>query len=239
MNAVKKWISGALLALLAGNVSAALLGPTAYLSSAASPFAPFTGFSYFHLEDFEDGLLNTPGVTATATGSVTFCVVNTPGCFPGSGLIDSVDADNGLIDGYGGAPGHDLFASVGSSGITFTFDAGALGALPNAVGIVWTDGAGTITFEAFDQDDISLGTLIGTHADGSVTGGTAEDRFYGVTTSGGISRIKIKNSAGGIEVDHLQYGLRGSRGNLPEPGTLMLLGLGLAGLGALRRRRTM
>ena len=234
MKTISNWLSGALLVLLAGNAGAALLGPTAYLSSADSPFAPFTGFSYFHLEDFEDGLLNTPGVTAAGT---SLCVVNTAGCFPGSALIDSVDADNGAIDGFGGFPGHDLFSTSGSGGITFTFDGGVLGALPNAVGIVWTDGVGMITFEAFDQDNNSLGTLTGTHADGAVTGGTAEDRFYGVTTSGGISKIKIKNASGGIEVDHLQYGLRGSGGTIPEPDTLALLGLGLAGLAAMHRRK--
>ena len=233
MKTVEKWVSAALLSLLAGSASAALLGPTAYLSSADSPFAPFTGFSYFHLEDFEDGSLNTPGVTAAGTG---LCVVNGT-CFVNSPLIDSVDADNGPIDGYGGAPGHDLFASGGSAGITFTFNASVLGALPNAVGIVWTDGGGTISFEAFDENSNSLGSLTGNHADANNVGGTAEDRFYGVTTSGGISSIRIRNSSGGIEVDHLQYGLRGPSGNIPEPGTLALLGAALAGLAATRRRK--
>ena len=41
-----------------------LLGPSPYLSSADSPFNGGT-FSYFHLEDFEDGALNTPGVAAS------------------------------------------------------------------------------------------------------------------------------------------------------------------------------
>jgi uncharacterized repeat protein (TIGR01451 family) len=44
-------------------------------------------------------------------------------------------------------------------------------------------------------------------ADGSNAGTTGEDRFFGVTNVGGISAIKISNSSGGIEVDHLQYGL--------------------------------
>lgn len=219
-----------LAALLAAGLGipshAALLGPTPYLSSADSPFAPFSGFSYFHLETFEAlpaGLkLSTPGVSV-APSSV--CVVNRD-CFVGTGLTDSVDADNGPIDGFGGVPGHDLF-NAGVPGITFIFDAGVLGALPNAVGIVWTDGEGTIAFEAFDESGLSLGTVTGTHAGAGFTGQTDEDRFYGATNPGGISRLVITNSSGGIEVDHLQYGLRGTAAAIPEPGSLALLGLGL------------
>jgi hypothetical protein len=50
-----------------GLASAPLIGPTPYLSEADSPFFPF-GPNFF-LEDFEDGSLNTPGVTSTGAGS--------------------------------------------------------------------------------------------------------------------------------------------------------------------------
>lgn len=40
------------------------IGPSPYLSFADSPFNGGS-FSYFHLETFEDHLLNTPGVTAS------------------------------------------------------------------------------------------------------------------------------------------------------------------------------
>jgi len=198
----------------------ALLGPSPYTSSADSPFAPFSGFTYFYLEDFEDEMFNVPGVSATGTG---LCIVGTT-CFVGSGLTDSVE---------NGQAGHDHWAS---GSITYTFDASVLGALPNAVGLVWTDGVNAITFEAFDQLNNSLGVLVGNHADGSFNGGTAEDRFYGVTNSGGISRVVISDPSG-IEVDHLQYGLRGSTNNVPEPATLALLGVALVGLGFSGRRK--
>jgi hypothetical protein len=202
--------------------NATLIGPTPYLSSADSPFLPSTGFTYFHLDDFEDGLLNTPGASASGPG---VCMAGST-CFAGSGLIDSVE---------NGQQGKDLWAS---GSISFLFSAAVLGALPNAVGIVWTDGAGTINFEAFDASNQSLGSLTGSHADGSFTGGKSEDRFYGLTSLVGIARIVISNTAGGIEVDHLQYGLQGDvPTGVPEPGTLALLGLGLAGLWLGRRRR--
>ena len=128
----------------------------------------------------------------------------------------------------------------GQPGLTFTFSKAVLGTLPNAVGIVWTDGAGTITFEAFDENGISLGTRTGTDADGGFNGTIGEDRFFGVTTSGGFSSIHISNTSGGIEVDHLQYGLRGPANpptGVPLPGTLALLGAGLLATGVARIAR--
>ena len=122
------------------------------------------------------------------------------------GLTDSVDADDGAIDGSG-TNGHSFFSGSGPGGITFTFDAVALGGLPTQAGIVWTDGAGTTLFEAFGPGGVPLGQIGPVAiADASNFGETAEDRFFGVTNPGGISSIRISNSSGGIEVDHLQYG---------------------------------
>jgi hypothetical protein len=183
--------------LISAAAQAQLLGPTPYLQFSDSPFAG-TDFSagYFYLEDMEDGVFNVPGVTFDFGG------VYGPG-----GLTDSVDADDGVIDGSG-TNGHSFFSGGGATGITFTFQAGVLGNLPSHAGVVWTDGENNIHFEAFDGNGVSLGQLLGTHADGSITGTTAEDRFYGaVDTATGISSIHIWNDFGGIEVDHLQFGL--------------------------------
>ena len=169
-----------------------LLGPTPYLSRSDSPFTDCVAY-----EDFEDHVFDLPGVSAD-TGIVT-SVGN-----PGSSLYDSVDADDGAIDGDSGS-GDSYFASPPV--ITFSFDPVALGGYPTRAGLVWVDGAGTTTFEAFDASGVSLGTIGPVSlADGSFTGGTAEDHFFGVTHAGGISAIRISGTSGGIEVDHIQYG---------------------------------
>ena len=62
-------------------------GPT-YSSFADSPFFS-QSFSYFYLEDFEDGALNTPGVTTHQSWYVKGPSAST----------DSVDADDGVVDG--------------------------------------------------------------------------------------------------------------------------------------------
>jgi hypothetical protein len=213
------------LLLVSGTAQAAPLGPAPYLSFADSPFTgPFV-FEYFHLETFEDHLLNTPGVIGNGVVTSTL--------FSGT-IIDSVAADGPCPSAAAPNPCDSYFAGGGT--VTFTFDALALGGLPTHVGLVWTDGSGDITFAAVAPDGGVIGPISGI-PDGDFFGGTAEDRFFGWVSSTGIASITISNS-GGIEIDHLQYGRIGENpAEVPEPASLLLVGTGAVGLVAKVRRR--
>jgi len=175
-----------------------IYGPTPYRSFADSPFYSTT-FGTFYLEDFEDRLLNVPGVTIDK-GIVTSTR------WAGFPNIDSVDADDGYVDNV--CNGCDSWwYAPGSAGLFIRFATD--GALPTHVGVVWTDGMGVTTFEAFDRNNVSLG-VVGPVPLGDDTSDTAfgEDRFFGVKHDGGISHVFIANSIGGIEIDHLQFGFQ-------------------------------
>ena len=193
-------------------------GPLPYLAfnnpsagTAISPFSPVK-FTYFYLEDFEDGALNTPGVTVRE-----FATTNISTAFS-----DSVDGDDGVIDGQARGNASSLFSNFTVSSFTFDFSANALGGkLPTHAGIVWTDvgrnGGGTpqsadlvnnTFFEGFGPSGESLG-VIGPFSlgDESISRTTSEDRFFGVVNPNGISSIRLSMPGKtNWEVDHLQYG---------------------------------
>ena len=229
----KSLIGGAVFAVtLCGGQAMAgpiFYGPAAYSSAADSPFNS-SSYAYRFLENFEDGL-NTPGVTASGGLTIGF-----------DQFVDSVDADDGILDGVGGANGHSWYSN-GAHDVTFTFDPLALGGLPTDVGIVFTDIGynaptsywGPVSFEAFGFDGTSLGLLSPfLFGDGFDTGQTAEDRFLGVSDARGISAIRVATNNGDWEVDHLQYA---APAPVPEPSTLLLIGTGALGLIRSRSRR--
>lgn len=208
------------LALSGSAFGVEFLTPTPYLQFSDSPWATNT-FDYFHLETVEDHLVNTPGATL-ANGIVTST------SFGLGPIVDSVDEDDGSVNGtngFNGVFGDSLFGST----IRINFSASVLGNLPTHAGMVWTDG-GIATFEAFDENGVSLGEITNNSADGSSFGATAEDRFFGVIHSGGISAIQFKNTT--TEADHLQYGYAA----VPEPFTLGALGFGALLLARKRRK---
>jgi hypothetical protein len=210
-------------------------GPSHYLGFGDRPAAfQGPGFAYYHLEDFEDGSLNTPGASADAGWAVLG-----PGAF-----TDSVDGDDGAIDGRGTAGGSFYSGNVGAA-LTITFDASALGGrLPTHVGIVWTDvgdaggsvGVGDVSFTARGPGGVLPGGPAGVVlGDGDAAGATAEDRFFGVIDPAGIASITIRTgNSVDWEVDHLQYGFR----PVPEPGGLALTALGVLAVlaGSIRAR---
>jgi hypothetical protein len=207
--------------------AAGFMGPSPYSSFGDSPYSSTT-LAWLHIENFEDGALNTPGVTVD-NGII---VGNTP-------TSDSVDEDDGSLDGFGSA-GWSLTSTAGENGVNsflFTFQPAVLGSYPTHVGIVFTDGTpnGFFTFEPFDQTGASLGSLNAFVGDDSFNGTTAEDTFFGAVHAEGISRFFVTDNGNpfDIELDHLQYG-----SPVPEPSTLLLLALAAAVLVPRLCRRT-
>lgn len=177
-----------------------LLDPIPYTSRADSPFVGVAFPAYSHFEDWEDSALSTPGVTASS-GQL--------GTAFGISLVDSVDGDDGVVDGKCAKDGGSCNSAFANGTIEFTFDAAALGQLPSHVGIAWTDGSPgcDAIFEAYDATDTLLGTKTAAAVgDEGNTGQVAEDRFFAVVHGAGVKRIVVKSSAGGVEVDHLTYG---------------------------------
>lgn len=186
----------------APSLSPGALPAQGYLKASDGPFAG-VNFAYFHLEDFEDGLLNTPGVGDESQGRASSSF--------GPSLIDSVDGDDGdPTDDRCQKPVGTCDAWWGAGSLKFTFDGTALGGLPTHVGAVWTDGSGQVGFEAFGPDGQVVYAIAPFSEPGfpddTVNSSTREDRFFGAYAPGGISAIRIYNTAGGVEVDHLQYG---------------------------------
>jgi hypothetical protein len=184
---------------------------------------------------------------------------------PGTGFVQappSGGANGGLAGFFGNATyGNDfgvfspnrLFTPVGSN-VTdeFFFIPGTNGGTPATVigfGAVFTDVdlANSTTVEFFDEFGDRLASL-------SVPAGTVADRslsFLGVVFDAGeqIFRVRITtgtdplasgtndNPGGGVDLVAMDDFIFGEPTAVPEPTTLAVLGAGLIGLGAARRRR--
>jgi hypothetical protein len=192
------------------------LGPTPYLSTADSPFPVGGSNPSFFLEDFEDGQITAPGIHDSMP-SVARGIVLGPG-----GFTDSVDADDGELDGVG-QQGHSYASGFTTVQLTapparkryFQFDLDPIfnGKLPNAFGFVWTDGAASshVLLEFYGASgELVFSKLQSGLGDDSRAGTVVEDQFLGVLGDEGIGRVAITSIFLGddvtFEIDHVQFG---------------------------------
>ena len=175
---------------------------TPYSSWTDSPFTNIL-FSYFHLEDFEEGRIIVPGVRMHRGPQILGDKARQ------TRFVDSVDEDDGAVDGSG-STGHSVW-SADHATIRFSFDADLLCGLPTHVGVVWTDAAAARnavgTLSAFDTSGVRLAevhTVL--QADSVITGTVSEDTFLGVHAPEGIAEVRLSNRLFNFEIDHLQFG---------------------------------
>jgi hypothetical protein len=214
---------------IAANAATTAFGPSAYLQHGDTPAEFICENCPLHVEDFEDGMLS------------DFLTIDNGMVFPPNGTTgtnqpstDSVDGDDGSVDGFG-LNAYSWFSGSVQS-LTIDFAEGV-----KSAGLVFTDGDSASTnvmLEAFDMSGTSLGVInAGDLADDSFYGETAEDRFLGFTnTDGAIYSMTLSIDAGtGIEVDHIQW--QSHAECVPEPATGILVLFGLLGLSSFRRNR--
>jgi hypothetical protein len=131
-------------------------------------------------------------------------------------------------------------ASGGSLSIMLTdtgYDADGLDQLLNVLGQIGGVAGGTLSYALYVADSnnqFDLATLIGS---GSTTGGAFGSSFSSYAPLSGLFSMTLVANLTHAPGNFMQATSFDFQGTVPEPGTLSLLGLSLAGVGLLARRR--
>jgi PEP-CTERM motif len=197
--------------------------PVSYGGGAGSPTVTFEGY-------FTGQSLSATPATDCPGAAATACVVGNP-----SGPL-SLDADspNTSIVNDGANPTSPVLSGspIFSGPIAALFNVDVAGVGFDAG---FFDAIGSTGITAFARNGSLLGTVVNT--------GTGIE-FLGLVTPDGTAQIAgvfldlVGNEPAGFAIDNLRFGIAGqvTVPSVPEPGTLALLGAGLAGIGIWRRK---
>lgn len=186
-------------------------GPTSYTGIGDSPVFQLgcerPGVE-FYFENFEDGALNTFGVTVQ--GPAFGQAGANAEIFGPSSAADSIEA--------GGKSLRATTASAGSVTFGFADD-------PENVSLVITDTNGAsgvaFTFTVFDANGNIGNFIVGGIGDGTAVANTGDDTVFGFNSPNGIATITVSSSGGALwELDHLAYTRHASSYGLPSRGDM-------------------
>lgn len=202
-----------------------IYAPATYGGGLGSPTVTFDGFFTGQSLSLNPGV-DCPGAAASA------CVVGSP---TGPLSLDAASPDT-FITTDGANPTSPVLSGSprfnGPIAVLFDIDLAGVG-----FDAGFFDAVGSTGITAFARDGSLLGTVVN-----SITG----IEFLGLVTSDGTAQIAgvfldlVGSEPAGFAIDNLRFGKVGQvvvPHDVPEPATLTILGLGLAGLGAIRRRK--
>ncbi len=219
------------LAMSAGTANAALFVNS---SVGGAPNLPGT-VTYVNFDNLTPGTAidgsTSGGITLTFNGnSQVASVPNVPGTYAAPVL----SGGNGLNFGAPNqANGQDMtpYLSTGTSTIEM-----ALGGLQSFFGILWGSVDTYNTLEFYNGLTL-VGSLTGSQVIGVASGDqTADGTVYvNINSDLQFDRVVARSTQFAFEFDNVAYAA--TRTDVPAPGALALLGLGLVGIGAASRRR--
>ncbi len=226
-------LSVLLFAVTAASINAGQFTPrVAYRGLGDSPFHDFGVDGTLLVEDFEDGLLNLPGVTLLDDTSI-----HAGRRFIGSGFSVAADSEDG-------AEGRSLeakpsictatFPEQCPARVHFAFDDQAFGTLPTYAGFAWTDAV-----RGSDQDVHPIAHVKVFEADGTASDlvirhlparsdlpdRNADDIFVGFMNEQGIASLEVLvvstlGEGGHLALDHLQIGVASLQGDADRDGSV-------------------
>ena len=216
------------LALTATSAHAALL-----VSASVGGAPSVAGVTYVNFDDLANGATgaqSSGGIALTITPNARVAVGSSSGQF----AAPFISGSNGT--NFGNAPGQDTtpYLTTGTSSITMQFSG-----LQAYLGILWGS-VDDYNFLDFYNGATLVGTVSGLDVDLGANGdqGVNGTLYVNINSDSALTnfdRVVARSTQFAFEFDNIAYSA--NRTDVPAPGALALLGLGLVGLGAASRRR--